>query len=112
MRVSLFGIAAALGVVAVPIQGVLAQSAPAPAPAPAPATTSAPVPAGCAGTPDPYKNYACLDAYLGTGVLERFYNYYRLEWGESGPPTDPNALPGRRANWAPAPETTPPMPFL
>jgi hypothetical protein len=76
------------------------------------ATTPTPVPAGCAGTPDPYKNYACLDDYLGSGVLERFYNYYRLEWGESGPPTDPNALPGRRANWAPAPETTPPMPFL
>jgi hypothetical protein len=76
-----------------------------------PASTPAPVPATCAGTPDPYKNYACLDDYLGTGVAERFYNYYRLEWGESGPPTDPNAPPGRKAGWDPAPETTPPMPF-
>jgi hypothetical protein len=76
---------------------------------PAPAPTAAPV--NCAANPDPYKNYACLDDYLGTGVLDRFYNYYRLEWGESGPPTDPNAPPGRRANWDPAPETTPAMPF-
>jgi hypothetical protein len=81
----------------------LAQTPPAPAPAPAPA--------GCTGTPDPYKNYACLDTYLGDGVAERFYNYYRLEWGESGPPTDPNAPPGRKAGWDPAPQTTPPMPF-
>jgi hypothetical protein len=107
MRVSLFGIAAALGVVAIPIQGVYAQSAP----AAAPASTPAPVPATCTGTPDPYKNYACLDNYLGTNVFDRLYNYYRLEWGESGPPTDPNAPPGRKAGWDPAPETTPPMPF-
>jgi hypothetical protein len=73
-----------------------------------PATTAPP---DCAANPDPYKNYACLDDYLGAGVFERFYNYYRLEWGESGPPTDPNAPPGRRSNWDPAPETTPPMPF-
>ncbi|MGD0107326.1 MAG: outer membrane beta-barrel protein [Rhodopila sp.] len=80
-----------------------AQTPPAAAPATPPAT--------CTGTPDPYKNYACLDTYLGTGVFDRFYNYYRLEWGESGPPADPNAPPGRKAGWDPAPETTPPMPF-
>jgi hypothetical protein len=86
-----------------------AQTPPAaPAAPPVAATTAAP---NCAANPDPYKNYACLDDYLGTDVLERFYNYYRLEWGESGPPTDPNAPPGRRANWDPAPQTTPPMPF-
>jgi hypothetical protein len=76
-----------------------------------PAAASATPPATCTGTPDPYKNYNCLDAYLGDGVAERFYNYYRLEWGESGPPADPNAPPGRKAGWDPAPETTPPMPF-
>jgi hypothetical protein len=80
----------------------VAQAAPVAAPPPAPV---------CTGTPDPYKNYACLDEYLGTGVFTRLYNYYRLEWGESGPPTDPNAPIQRRANWDPAPETTPPMPF-
>ncbi len=74
----------------------LARAQTPPAVPPVAATTA---PLNCAANPDPYKNYACLDDYLGTGVLERFYNYYRLEWGESGPPTDPNALPGRRANW-------------
>jgi hypothetical protein len=103
MRARLLGAAAAIGVVAVPLLGAYAQTPPATAPAP--------VPAGCSGTPDPYKNYACLDDYLGTGIAERFYNYYRLEWGESGPPTDPNAPPGRKAGWDPAPQTTPPMPF-
>lgn len=79
-----------------------------PAAPPVAATTAAP---DCTVNPDPYKNFGCLDAYLGSGVLERFFNYYRLEWGESGPPTDPNAPPGRRSNWDPAPQTTPPMPF-
>jgi hypothetical protein len=81
------------------------------APAAAQVPAAAPVPAACTGTPDPYKNYNCLDDYLGTNVLDRFINYYKLEWGESGPPTDPNAPPGRRANWDPAPVTIPPMPF-
>jgi hypothetical protein len=72
---------------------------------------AAPVPATCTGTPDPYKNYACLDDYLGTNVFDRLYNYYKLEMGQSGPPTDPNAPPGRKANWDSAPETCPPMPF-
>jgi hypothetical protein len=67
-------------------------------------------PASCAGV-SPYDNYGCLDAYLGDGFFERFYNYYKLEWGQSGPPTDPNAPPGRRADWPATPESTPPMPF-
>src|SRR5271166_5720629 len=100
MRVRLFGLVAAAGIGAVPLQGVRAQTTPATPPA-----------AECTGTPDPYKNYACLDTYLGTDVFGRLYNYYRLEWGESAPPADPDAPPGRRANWDPAPETTPPMPF-
>ena len=93
-------------------QGTLAPAQPAqPAQAtPAPAAAAA-APTPCTGTPDPYKNYSCLDTYLGTGVLQRFVNYYKLEWGQAGPPTDPNAPPGRKAGWDPAPVTTPPMPF-
>lgn len=68
-------------------------------------------PAGCTGPVDPYKNYACLDKYLGSGFFERLYNYYKLEWGEAGPPADPNAPPGRIADWPATPESTPPMPF-
>jgi hypothetical protein len=107
MRLTLLVSASFCGSLGLALPAAHSQTPPAPASAPAP--TAAPV--NCAANPDPYKNYACLDDYLGSGVLDRFYNYYRLEWGESGPPTDPNALPGRRANWDPAPETTPPMPF-
>jgi hypothetical protein len=102
MRLTLLAAAAFFGPLTLLPPLSMAQTSPAPT---APAT-------GCTGKPDPYKNYACLDTYLGAGVLDRFYNYYRLEWGESGPPTDPNALPGRKAGWDPAPETTPPMPFM
>jgi len=102
MRLTLLASASFCGSLALIPPLAQAQTPPAGAPA---------APATCTGTPDPYKNYACLDTYLGTNVLDRFYNYYRLEWGESGPPTDPNAPPGRKAGWDPAPQTTPPMPF-
>jgi hypothetical protein len=84
--------------------GVLAQTSPAAAPA-------APTP--CTGTPDPYTNYSCLDQYLGDNPLGRLFNYYKLEWGQSGPPSDPNAPPSNRdaEGWPRTPETTPPMPF-
>jgi hypothetical protein len=65
----------------------------------------------CRGTVDPYKNYACLDAYLGTTFMERLFNYYKLEWGHDVPPADPKAPPGRRAYWPATPESTPPYPF-
>jgi hypothetical protein len=65
----------------------------------------------CRGVIDPYKNYACLDAYLGTTFAERFLNYYRLEWGHEAPPADPKAPPSRRAYWPATPESTPPYPF-
>jgi hypothetical protein len=78
-------------------------------PAPVPGAAAAPV--DCSKNPDPYKNYACLDAYLGTDVGERLLNYYKLEMGQSSAPSDPNAPPGRIANWPTTPETTPPMPF-
>jgi len=73
---------------------------------PAPAKTPA-----CTGVVDPYKNYACLDAYLGTTFWERLYNYYRLEWGHDAAPADPKAPPSRRADWPATPQSTPPMPF-
>ena len=60
---------------------------------------------------DPYKNYSCLDAYLGDDVLTRFVNYYKLEWGHDTAPADPKAPAGRRDYWPGTPETTPPMPF-
>ncbi|HMK78317.1 MAG TPA: outer membrane beta-barrel protein [Xanthobacteraceae bacterium] len=60
---------------------------------------------------DPYKNYSCLDDYLGDNPVIRFFRYYQLEWGKDGPPTDPKAPPGRRADWPTAPQSTPPMPF-
>jgi len=62
-------------------------------------------------TCDPYKEYSCLDSYLGNDVLDRIFNYYRLEYGEAGPPADPNAPPSRRDGWPATPQTTPPMPF-
>src|SRR5580700_10813755 len=77
----------------------------------APATGSAA--AGCTKMVDPYKNYACLDAYLGTTFAERFVNYYRLEWGHDVAPADPKAPPSRRpeSEVPPTPQSTPPMPF-
>jgi hypothetical protein len=68
-------------------------------------------PIDCHANDAPYKDYSCLDAYLGEGFFERLMNYYRLEWGHEGPPADPNAPPGRRDYWPTTPQTTPPMPF-
>ena len=45
---------------------------------------------------DPYKNYACIDSYLGQDFMTRFINYYRLEWGHEAAPSDPKAAPSRR----------------
>jgi hypothetical protein len=60
---------------------------------------------------DPYKNYSCLDAYLGDDIWSRLVNYYKLEWGRDGPPNDPKAPPSRRRYWPGTPETVPPQPF-
>jgi hypothetical protein len=62
---------------------------------------------------DPYKNYSCLDPYLGSDFLSRFINYYRLEWGHESAPSDPKAPPSRRpeSEVPPTPQSTPPMPF-
>ena len=56
-------------------------------------TVPAKAPVGCKTVVDPYKNYSCLDAYLGTTFMERFVNYYRLEWGHEVAPADPKAPP-------------------
>jgi hypothetical protein len=63
------------------------------------------------GPCDPYKNYECLDDFLGTGFWNRLVNYYQLEWGQPGGPSDPSAPEPRRKNWPPAAQTSPPMPF-
>jgi Putative beta-barrel porin-2, OmpL-like. bbp2 len=68
-------------------------------------------PVDCRATDAPYKNYDCLDAYLGDGFFERLVNFYKLEWGHEGPPADPKAPPARRAGWPDAPATVPPFPF-
>jgi hypothetical protein len=68
-------------------------------------------PGQCPYGGDPYKNYSCLDAYLGTDFFSRFINYYKLEWGHDSAPADPKAPPSRRAEWPTTPESTPPMPF-
>ena len=65
----------------------------------------------CLNGGDPYKNYACLEPYLGTDFMSRLINYYRLEWGREATPADPKAPPGSRADWPPTPQSIPPMPF-
>ena len=60
---------------------------------------------------DPYKDYSCLDSYLGTGVLERFFNYQMLEIGHGTAPADPNALPAARDGWPRTPATVPPLAY-
>src|SRR5580700_5735144 len=68
-------------------------------------------PATCESVDSPYRNYGCLERYLGEGFFERLVNYYRLEWGHDAAPSDPKAPPARRAGWPEAPLTSPPMPF-
>lgn len=67
--------------------------------------------ASCTGAVDPYKDYGCLDTYLGDDVPSRFVNYYKLEMGQASGPSDPSAPASRRADWPATPQTTPPMPF-
>src|SRR5450755_4042604 len=68
-------------------------------------------PHDCKAPDAPYKEYDCLDKYLGDGFFERLINYYRLEWGHEAPPADPKAPPGRRDHWPTTPQSTPPFPF-
>jgi hypothetical protein len=68
-------------------------------------------PVVCTKDSDPYKNYECLDAYLGEDFFSRFFNYYRLEWGRDAAPADPKAPPSTRDGWPKTPQTIPPYPF-
>jgi hypothetical protein len=73
-----------------------------------------PAPTACdtsAGPPDPYKNYACYEDYLGHDVFGRFLKYYSLEMGQTSAPSDPNAPSSHRDGWPATPQTTPPYPF-
>jgi hypothetical protein len=115
MRLTLFASTLVGGMLTIALPGAFAQPAgpppPAAVPAAVPAAAAAP-PANCdTGPVDPYTNYTCLDKYLGTNPLERLYNYYKLEWGQAGPPSDPNAPPSSRDGWPRTPQTIPPMPF-
>lgn len=65
----------------------------------------------CRASDAPYREYKCLHTWLGAGFLERLINYYRLEWGHSEAPKDPDAPDSRRKWWEKAPTTTPPHPF-
>lgn len=68
-------------------------------------------PVSCDRASDPYKNYSCLDAYLGSDFASRFVNYYRLEWGHDAAPADPHAPAARRDGWPGTPQSIPPYPF-
>jgi hypothetical protein len=76
------------------------------------ASVSQEAPHECRAIDSPYKDYSCLDAYLGDGFLERLINYYRLEWGHEAPPADPKAPPVRRDQWPATPVSTPPFPLM
>jgi hypothetical protein len=65
----------------------------------------------CKAPDAPYKDYSCLDEYLGDGFFERLVNYYRLELGHEVAPADPKAPPSRRDGWPGTPQSNPPMPF-
>jgi hypothetical protein len=84
-------------------------------PATAPGTLVAQVPMAptpvCTPPIDPYKNPACLDAYLGDDIATRMFRYYQLEWGQSGPPADPTAPASRIDGWPRTPATIPPMAY-
>jgi hypothetical protein len=75
----------------------------------APGTPAGPPP-DCVGV-SPYTNYKCLDAYLGDDIFGRMWNYYKLEWGQSGPPADPNAPPSQTPGFPRIPGTTPPLAY-
>jgi len=118
MRRSLFGVTATALFSTLALQGAFGQESTAQGPDPAPPARSVQVAQApstakvtdCKGV-SPYDHYECLDAYLGSGFFERLANYYKLEWGQAGPPSDPNAPPSRRDGWPATPETSPPMPF-
>lgn len=75
------------------------------------ADIAAKAPVDCRAPDAPYRDYNCLDTYLGSSFWQRFVNYYKLEWGHAAAPSDPKAPPSRRDGWPDAAATTPPFPF-
>jgi hypothetical protein len=47
----------------------------------------------------------------GGNIFSRMADYYKLEWGQAGPPVDPSAPSARRDDYPPQPVTSPPYPF-
>ncbi|WP_174301353.1 outer membrane beta-barrel protein [Caulobacter sp. S45] len=72
-----------------------------------PPTSATPTSAATA----PGGGYDASQIPTGGNMLSRMIDYYKLEWGQAGPPADPNALPGRRTDYPPQPVTQPPYPF-
>ncbi len=88
----------------------LADATPAPPAPPAQTAQTAPPPEP-ANPPAPAPTITDKD--LGHGVITRFLAYQAAEWNRATSPLapDPAAPPSRRADWAPAPATSPPYPF-
>jgi hypothetical protein len=63
------------------------------------------------GAPPAAPAYTVSQISTGGDVLSRMLDYYKLEWGQAGAPTDPNALASRRDDYPPQPEAQPPYPF-
>ena len=47
----------------------------------------------------------------GGNIFSRMADYYKLEWGQAGPPVDPSAPSARRDDYPPQPVNSPPYPF-
>jgi len=79
----------------------------------APDSASGDQPASAPAASTPATPATIKDSALGTSVIGRFFNYQAAEWGLAASPleVDPNAPAPRRADWAPAPATSPPYPF-
>jgi Putative beta-barrel porin-2, OmpL-like. bbp2 len=52
-----------------------------------------------------------VNAEIGSNPVERFIKYYGAEWGQAGPPADPNAPASTKPGWTAPPQSAPPMPF-
>ena len=79
---------------------------------PPPAGTPGAQPAGCTGPVDPYKNYDCLDDYLGDDIFDPLLQLLPARMGRGRPAgRSEGAAVAPRRRLAEQPETVPPMPF-
>jgi hypothetical protein len=60
---------------------------------------------------DPYKNFSCLDTYLGTSIPPRLVHYYKMEMWHAAAPVDPKVVVPVRPGWPTSPQKSPPMPY-